>query len=493
MRLAIALLAVLAPAGALPPQDAPARSLEALEAERNEKAVAVLLDFARRAERGGLRSRAKEAYELLLTYDPENRPARKALGFLKMAGEWRPMRNRPTFRDRAPRAVRDALEEAWKRTALALAAAHRDFGLALLDRDRERGLAELRKALEFDPRDARAHEGLGHVGKDGFHLTADEALFVERLRSLESFAKALRTRTFEVQALPAASLPRELAATGLEFQGARTAHFTIFARGTQQEAAECALWAERAREFLLRLLGEKRFAELEVDRRLSFGHAAFVWGAGERDQFLSANPKTWEGQDESNLRRFDDFFWEAGGRTNALVWTMPERIHDRIVGFVAYQGFLFGRNPGLGEGLLHACTWYLLGTTWTWYGSLPSTQASGDSLLQPDPDAWLARLREQIRKGEDWPIAQIPREPLTHYRPKVRVKSWSFMSWLLARHPERWLDFFLALSERKVLMPEQVEALGEDAFGAPLAEVEIEWRRWAAGEADVARASGHGR
>lgn len=488
MRNTICLLSLLLSVAALPAQD-----LAAKEAALGQQAAAILLPFAHLCESNKLMTQAKSTYELIVDYDAENRPARRALGFQKAGGKWQPPTKVPPWPDKANQAQRDTVAAAWSAVQKQLAALHRDLGLELLPHDQPHGEAQLQRALAYDPGDAEAHRALGHIAKDGFFGTQEQVDFLEHMQALQAAVAALRTQTFAVEALAADQLPPELQKTGLEFKGTKSPHFTIWMRGSQQEADDCAQWAERARAFLIHILGKQRLEELNFERRLTYDFVAFVWSAEERDQFLAANPDTWTGQDASNIRCFDDFFWDRANKgRGAVVWTVPERILDRLVGFVAFQGFLFGHNEGLGEGLLHATTWYLLGTTWTWYGSLPSTKSSGEELLKPDPDVWLVRLREQIAGLEDWPLQQVPREVLTQYRPKVRIKAWYVMVWLLARYPDQWLPFYLELSKHKVLMPEQVEAIGVQCFGRSLGEIEQEWREWAKGTSAIAKASGHG-
>ena len=130
-------------------------------------------------------------------------------------------------------------------------------------------------------------------------------------------------------------------------------------------------------------------------------------------------------------------------------------------------------------------TWLLVGTTRTWYGRLPATASASERELPYDPDVWLDRLREQIDAGTDWPLVQIPRERHERFRPQVRVKSWSFVTWLLARHPDRWADLLRGFPREPVPLPEQIPPVFDDVLGRPLEDVEAEWREWARGDTYV--------
>lgn len=456
-------------------------------------AAAILLPFARLAEQNKALPRAKAAYELCLEYDPDNRTARVALGFRRLDNQWQPGPKPKAWLDAASPTQQQTVETAWAAVQKQLGALHRDVGLALLDQDPAAARAQLQRALAHDPTDLQAHRGLGHQQHGDFFGTPEQIAFLQRLAAFEAKVEALRQQTYSVTALADEQLPPELRNTRLPFAGVQTPHFQLWVRGSAATASECGLWAERARDFLILVLGAERTAGLQLEERLKFAFVAFTCSEDEREQFLAANQDTWQGQQLAIIRRFDDFFWDRQGGRGAIVWTMDERLRDRVVGFVVFQGFLQGRNEGLGEGLLHAATWYLLRTTWTWYGSLPSTAAGGERPLLPDPTVWLERLREQIDQRQDWPLAQVPRERLTQYRPQVRIKAWSVMAWMVAAYPQHWLPLFLELSKHEVLMPEDVEAIGRQVFGRPLGEVELEWREFADGRSAVARAAGRGR
>jgi hypothetical protein len=84
---------------------------------------------------------------------------------------------------------------------------------------------------------------------------------------------------------------------------------------------------------------------------------------------------------------------------------------------------------------------------------------------------------------------QVPRERLSSFREVVRVKSWSFMTWLVARFPDTWHRALQAIESQKNLMPEQIEQLFLQEFGLPLQQLEAEWREWAGGDSALAKAA----
>jgi hypothetical protein len=105
-------------------------------------------------------------------------------------------------------------------------------------------------------------------------------------------------------------------------------------------------------------------------------------------------------------------------------------------------------------------------------------------------------LHAEIDQRTDWPLQQIPRERLDNYRPRVRMKAWSFVVWLLARHPDRWATLLRALPSPEEVAnptPEQCTAVIEQVLGRKLPEIEDEWRLWAGGKSPLAKATGHAR
>ncbi|MDP6929431.1 MAG: hypothetical protein QF412_06995, partial [Planctomycetota bacterium] len=68
----------------------PAQDLEKDEAALNKKAAAALMSYAGFAKSKKVGPKAKEAYDLIIhSYDPDHRSARRALGFLGKAGDWK--------------------------------------------------------------------------------------------------------------------------------------------------------------------------------------------------------------------------------------------------------------------------------------------------------------------------------------------------------------------------------------------------------------------
>ena len=152
--------------------------------------------------------------------------------------------------------------------------------------------------------------------------------------------------------------------------------------------------------------------------------------------------------------------------------------------------FLDLRNEGLGEGLNHVMTWILCGSVHTYFADLPKTVA-GDAVMPRDPDKWIERLWDEIDQGEDMPLVVVPRERADNFRDSTRLKAWSFMHWMLARYPDKWLPLIDGCGIPKIT-PEGVEAVFLEVLGRPLEEIEREWRDWARRGSKLGEASGWG-
>lgn len=488
----VAALAVLLPP--LPAQD----DLQKKEAELASAAARLLNSFARNADRYKVGPRAKQAYDLIVDrYDPEHSAARKALGFKKVQGEWQaqPPDKAPKWKDDANNEQRYRVVEEWAKTAEKLGALHRELGLQLVAGENlARGAFHLEQAVYYYPLDRAAHLALGHVEHDGFFGTEEDVAFVRRLREIETKALELARQSYPLEALPQDQMPEELKKLGLEFHGAKSARYTVWTRGTQENADNCAKWCERALDFLVWLVGpEEARRRALVQRATIWKWFGFVWTSQEREDFLKANRHTWEGETIEQAKQFANIAWKSQqGPAQVFMKLTPAQMHDCLIVHVFHDAFQ-GCNAALCEGLQHAATWYLMSTSIQQFGARPEGTVTERELALPEStNWWLRKMRNDATAGTDWPINQVPREQLSRFRNDVRIKSWSFMTWVLARYPDKWLAFFTKVPADKIPFPEEIDAVGEEAFGKPLAQVEAEWRDWARGDSGVAAATGYG-
>ena len=71
----------------------------------------------------------------------------------------------------------------------------------------------------------------------------------------------------------------------------------------------------------------------------------------------------------------------------------------------------FGGNVGLGQGIIHAMTWYLKSTSFSRWGARPEGTVTEEAYELPEQtNWWLRAIRDQAVSNQDWPLNQVPRE-----------------------------------------------------------------------------------
>ena len=492
----------------------PARGQDALVKEEQDLArqcVNALTSFASSAKGAMVGQRAKQAYDLVLEYDPEQSTARSELGFRKEKGQWveLPPEKRKKWLDKATYEARFKTMDDWYKTSQKLATLHRALGLKLKAAgNAERAKFHLEKAVYYNPLDKEANEALGYKQGPGFYGTDEQIAFANRMKEVETRAIEIAKKDYPVEALPLDQMPKELSTLQdvvpdwmrkphFDIFGAKSEHFTVWTRGTQENADNAVKWGERALDFGVYLLGDKMAKQLRFVEHASksFSWYGFLWTARERDEFLKANPHIWE--KEGSIDRARDFannIWmSAQGPAVVMTKLAPVQIHDSMIGYVFKYGLVIGRNEGLGEGIVHAATWLLQSTSVSRWGARPEGTVGEDELNLPEQaNWWLRAIRDQATSHQDWGLSQVPREKLERYRNDCRLKAWNFMTWVVAAYPDKWLQFFLTLPGKKIPTLGEVDEIGQKAFGKPLAAIETEWREWARGDSGVAAATGYG-
>jgi hypothetical protein len=494
-------LAALAPPA---PGQGTAADVEAAEAALTKKAIQILLRYAGTARSKKFGQQEKAAYQLILDeYDPDHPRARRSLDYTKEKDGWKllPPKKRRDWEDKANRKGRFEVQQAERKAWLALAKEHRQLGKQMLAagaKYAERGQAHLQRAILFDPLDREAHEALGHqpcaVGDITYHGTAEQVAFIRRMKEIETFALTLAKKTYDPQ--PVTTIPAELQKTGLQFFGARTRHFTVFVRGTQENADDVVQWGERALDFLDFVVGDKQDRVKKRARRYmaNWGWIGIVWTQPEMDKFMKANPSLVP----KRQGRYMNLNFRSGAGKQARVCevariNMPSYMHDFLIAHVFHYGLGQQNNVGLLEGVHHAATWFLKSTCFSKFGAEPKGTVTNRRRVLPEgANWWLREMRNQAIARTDTPLNVVPRTELYKFHSDIRLKTWSFAVWAMARFPERWFDFLSGFPHGKIPFPDDVDKIGAKVFGMPLDQVEAEWRIWASGRGVTAAATGYG-
>lgn len=476
------------------------------------KAKSTLSAFASQAKSRKVGQRAKQAYDLILEYAPEDRGTRSQLDFIKSGDEWvlKPEEKRTRWRDKASYENRFKTMDAWYKTCMKLSELHKELGMKMQKAGDGRASYHLEKAVYYNPMDEAANIALGLKKGINFFGTDEQIAFAARMREIEIKAVEIARTDYPVEALPLENMPRELSEMqmavpdfmrkpNIDIFGSKSQHFTVWTRGAQEGADDAVRWAERALEFGLYLIGEDKAKKLAFVQRAtrSFAWYGFLFTHRERDEFLKANPHIWQGQGTlEDAKRFaNTMYGSKQGPAVVLVGSSPRKVQDSMIGYVFQYGLCLQRNDGIGQGFIHAMTWYLKSTSISRWGALPEGTQGEDALALPEgTNWWLRTIRDQASSNQDWPLAQVPREKLSRFRNDCRMKSWSFMTWVIAAYPDQWLDWYLSLpdADNKVPTLEDVEVTVVKAFKKPSAVIDAEWREWARGDSGVAFGTGYG-
>jgi hypothetical protein len=480
-------LAVVSPAQkpSAPPA-APSGSAPKTVQELDAQVTKLLVAFARTAESSKLPSRARTAYEQILDhYDGDNAAARAGLGWKKVKGEWQqvtPLDKLPA--DAANDAQKKTVDAAWDAARKRIGAMHRDLGTALAAAGDARSPYQFERALVFVPDDRAAHVALGHEELDGFFGTADQLAFVRRMRAIFAKAREIAAAPVEVEPVATAFLPPELKPAGFAFAGAKGPNVTYWVVGSTEEAVAHATWNHRARLLLEFLLGDggRRYLTPQTARWV-----AVVRDESQKEHLLRTCPGAGGGEPYERAVLFGGGSFKLGNSYGEWSQHPSEHDADAAVAQLTKRGTR-SFNNALSEGLVHAMTWLLCGTTETGYMQL-GTAAGTKEDTSRDPVEWLARLRTAVDAGNDWPLAQIPREQMNNFRPAVRTKVWTFVVWLMARYPDSW-GALLAKIGHGPRLPEEIDAMFVEVLGVGAGQADAEWRAWLRRGSPIGKASG---
>lgn len=482
------------------------------EATLNKNCIKELIRFANQAKGKKVGPRAKQALDLVLEYDPNQSRARSLLGFRKVKGQWigLPPEKAKKWRDKASYEGRYRIIEDWAETATALGVQHAKFGLRLQEAgETERANYHLTKAVYYNPNNRAANLALGRKEGDGFYGTDAQITYAKRMKEIEIRAVEFARKDYPLTELSPDQPPPELQnlienapawmlKPNFEIHGAKSARFTMWVRGSQGLANDSVMWAERTVDFMTWLMGEKQAKRLRFAERAqqSWAWQGFLATEREREEFLKANPAVLAGRSVAEARRFANNAWQtASGPAVMKVGSSGRAIQDAVIAYVVMDGLTSRRNDGIGQGIIHAITWYLKATSISRWGAIPEGTVGEDSLALPEGTNWWMRtVRDQAVSHQDWGFAQVPREKLSRFRNDCRLKSWSIMTWMMAAYPDQWLNFYLALpdADKKVPTLEDVEAIVVKELGKSSEEIDAEWREWGRGDSGVAYGTGYG-
>lgn len=461
-----------------------------------KQVTATLQGFAKKAAQAKAMTRSRHAYQVLVDhYDADHKQARAALGHEQRGDEWQQVKDPKTLPpNKASTRQLAQQEKTWRTTAKQMSKLHRVLGLKLLADGKsdpsklQLGREQLERAIALHANDLASHKALGHEGIDGFFGTDDQLTFVRSMQAMLAKAKQCAALPFDSKLLTADQMPAALKQSALPFTGARSEHFEHWLIGSNEQAQQSVAWAERALVMVRHLLGEQPLASqaLATDSRV---YLAIIRTVSQRDQLLQRSPVTLGEYDMVKAKLFSGVSYQELGNWAEWAICNSSDDNDRIVAHVMMRCAAQRLNRGLSEGLVHALTWMMCGTVKTRYMQLAHTVSKKRDGWPADALIWRQRLEKEIDGASDWPLVQVPRERMDNFRDPVRAKSWSFCVWLLARHPEDWLDLCAALNKKNASQAD-VDDLFAENLALDVAECEVEWRAWAQKNSAIGKASG---
>ena len=485
------------------------------EVQVRKKAANLLIGYGDFALRNKVGPKAREAYEeVTRAYDKDHKTARRKLDQKLMDGKWMEAkkakkkaysRKKSKWADTANDNQRYKVTKRWHETRMKLAKLHREHGLSVWDGNQDLAKQHLKLAVRYDPYDGASHVKLGHVKAEaGYYGTADQLEFIKNLQNIEKQALILAKKKYDLKT--ATELPKCLAVLEKEFHGAISEHFTVWTRGTQKNADDVGMWAERALDFLLFTLGDDYSHKGIRDfLKKHIGWTGYIWTQREREALVKANVDQNPGsgftrsisssQAKQAEAMFHNVLWyEKRQRYEVNVKLTPASMHDRMI-TVVWGRFLDGGpcNKPLTEGALHAATWYLMSTAIAKRGSLPTGTVGEAELRLPESvNWWMREMRDQAIARTDMPINEVPRIDMSDFPGRGRLKAWSFMTWLMARYPKKWYRFMTEVPSDKRPFPSEVDKVAEQVFDRKLKDIEEEWREWASGRSITSAVTGYG-
>jgi hypothetical protein len=458
------------------------------EQQVDQEIARILVGYAKMAESYKAHGEARRIYDQILDhYDLENGQARTGLGWRRVKGEWQQtVADADLPKDAATPAQKKQLSAAWEAACKRVGGLHRDLGLQLLAAaERPRATAQLERALVFLPDDRAVHDGLGHQEFDGFRGTAEQIAFVQRMRAILALGKRLRAQPVEVQPVDAAQMPETLRRTGIAFAGARSSCLTYWVADSQEEAMNCAAANARAE-----LLWRELLATDPAQDRLRLCPTQWLVvlrNPEQRKRLLEVSPECLGNKPMDQALLVGGTTFHVGGVRAEWVFQYAAGDADHAVGQFTKRG-TEGLNSALTEGLVHCATWLLCDSMMSSYIQLAHT-GGGAEAPPTAPAEWFRRLQADIDLGQDWPLRQVPREGFQNFRESVRLKAWSFVLWLIARHPDRWVQLLGAMQGERIAEA-AVDQAFESVLGRGVGEVEAEWRAFARRGSRIAKAAG---
>ncbi len=434
--------------------------------------VAELEKLAEWADKQKLFRERNRTDELILVLDPENAPARKALGFEKKNGAWTKSANPKESGNLATDGMKEFGERRQKANDAFLGAMDQLLKdeRGMIDGDLKNRIASDMAAV--DREDPRARAAGGETNVANKWVLSETANAVIRRGLVTKLAKAA------LAAVPAAGglTPEEVESSlGIGWPSrAATKSARCLCTGDAKEAPRIAHACEAAAEFFAKLFDEK------VVLPDSFTIYALT-DTLARDTLLAKYPGI-PAAERTAGKGLGGFTLPGGSRFACWGPQPPERLDQsvrRAFGVLLERAFGIGSQQGaLHEGLGLYLTYQLIGTKLTWYIGPRKYAVSGKDVLQDklhkNETDWMAEAKALLAKPDHPPLKAMLAHDLNDLTPEEMLYSYLLAAYFIEGSPDDSPRFIRALCR-----PTPSDKAAYDAYGVNVDGLEARIKRWA--------------
>jgi len=452
------------------------------ELKLNERQAKTLHDYASDAMKAGYPKVARRMWLMLLSeYDAEYANARKALGYKKIGDSWA---LDPAFvypKDDNPDAKKaEKLQKDWVDTAERLSKEHKK----LAEQYEKAGRADMAqrhfgKVLFYTPEDAEAQAALAHKPVAGLTGTDLEQIIYDRSKKIERIVAEEARKEYPVEMLADTDRHPFLEAAKVPYKSVKSEHFIVRGDFEPELLIQAAQWGERAiRVMNVVCEGYKGFSP---DPKRWIREWAFFQDGDTYKQVISANAEL---VDPASLKfileetRSSSLVSQAG----ALSVSAPNNeqgVYDGSVRRVA-QSYSNLRSPGMLEGIGHTITGMMFNNNRQFIADreeqLRSSTGEEDfDRFSPNMDTWKDLALESAWKLTGVvPAANLPLIKADRFTDDARIKSWSFIDYIVRRDPTLLLSLDSMADQGHPI--EVDKKFTEENDGLSVAQLEKEWK-----------------
>ncbi|MBZ0152216.1 MAG: hypothetical protein K8J09_11860 [Planctomycetes bacterium] len=458
------------------------------DADFNQRQAKALNAFADKAKKKGFPRIAKVVYlQTIKLYDPDNKDAWTALGYVKIGSSWNVDPKNPyPAKDTGSGAEGQPLQKAYEALKKDLAGQHRLQAEKWAKAGRtDRANLHWQMVLRWVDDDEQAKKALEHVEVGTLSGTALEKTLYERSKAIEKVVEEQSKIAYEAQKVDNHECAPALKAQ-VPYVTVHSQHFTLSGDASEeQNLLEAVRWAERTLE-VCKVAFPWSYADGPWPMEWAFFTAKETY-----QQILKANgvpDLEWklEHSSTSNI-----------GNVRVGATSGKQVLFDACVRNVAslYSGF---GSDGYAEGIGHTFVGMIFNNNRLFSVDLKKQEGTAASeedreFQSPDFDVWKNLSLEMAWKVTGGvPAKMLPFCDAAAFTNEERIKAWSFCDYLMRRDPEmlRAMDQIAQdMKKKRQKQPAEFERLFSEKFpAASIAQLDKEWEDFWTGASPVLKA-----